>query len=186
MPDEQGTITRAVNALAGGEAPTSVDPCIERIYEELRQIAAARLRRDPGAVLQPTELVHDAILKLFRHGQSVWDSRAHFFGSAARAMQQLLIDDARRRPRRPTPLDGVPEIARAERASDPVALARAIDELHAHDAGLAELVRLRVFAGLSAADTSQILKVSERTLSRQWSFACAWLLRNLDEGRGRV
>lgn len=177
-----GTVTRAVNALAAGQAPTTSEPHVERIYNELKSLAASRLRRDPGAPLQPTELVHEAVLKLFREGQKPWESRAHFFGSAARAMQQLLIDEARRRPLHPEPLgDRAGMVPGALRARDPGALTRAIDELHAHDARLAEIVRLRVFAGLSAQQTAELLDISPRTLSRHWSFACAWLVRHLSD-----
>jgi RNA polymerase sigma factor (TIGR02999 family) len=179
------SITRVLNGVAGRAA---ADPAIGRIYSELRAIAKRRLDREHAAPLQTTELVHEAYLKLFSHGGE-WQSRAHFFGAAARAMEQLLIDAARRRGRRGGPggpgqspngevllgdLDALPA-----RGVDPIAASEALAELWHLDPDLAEVTRLKLFAGLSIPQLAECLGLSERTLSRRWTFARTWLYRRL-------
>jgi len=185
--ESPGSITRAVNGLAAGVASDGVDAAVRRIYEELRCLAGARLARDARATLQPTDLVHEAFVKLFASDQT-WQNRRHFFGSAARAMQQLLIDHWRGRHASPAcDLEGrIDPIAVDPGATDPRALAEAIEQLQGHDPGLAEIVRLRVFAGLSVEQTAEALGLSDRTLKRRWAYARTWLFRKLgSEPAGR-
>ncbi len=158
------------------------------VYEELRTLAAAKMAQErPGQTLQATALVHEAYLRLLGGaGQNAsWESRAHFFASAAEAMRRVLIDHARKkaaikRPdgRRRVPLDlVVDELGISQ--DELLIVDEALSRLELVDRSAAELVKLRVFAGLSAEEAASILGVSPRTAYREWAFAQAWLLREL-------
>lgn len=177
-----GTITHAVNAIARGELATDADPAITRIYDELQQLATSHISRDPSCSIQPTDLVHEAFLKLFRppaaNGTQPWQSRAHFFGAAARAMQQLLIDRWRAWSPPADPNGTLSQLTDSPSSQLP-ALVAAIDELHRQDTTIGEVVRLRIFAGLSVEQTSDILAISPRTVKRYFAFAKTWLYAKL-------
>jgi RNA polymerase sigma factor (TIGR02999 family) len=180
------TVTRAANALAASGPPRGVDPAIAAIYDELRDMASLHLARSAGSTLQATDLVHEAFIKLFRPGQGAWENRRHFYGSAARAMQQILIDHWRSRS---LPLASEEQLAGLEGAGrvHPRPLVEALDRLSELDAEIAEIVRLRIFAGLSVEQTADVLGVSDRTVKRHFAFARTWLYRQLctdQEGDG--
>jgi RNA polymerase sigma factor (TIGR02999 family) len=154
------------------------------LYDELRQLAGARLRgAAPGQTLQPTALVHEAFLRLQSRGQKQWDGRRHFFGAAARAMHDILVERARARARHkrgggvaPVDLDAVADsIAIHEPDVDMLALAEALERLAREDERKHELVLLRYFAGLEHQEIAELLGVSLRTVERDWRFARAWL-----------
>ena len=176
MDESPGTLTRIVNGMAGGSLPSDADPHVRRVYDELRALAHARLHDERGAPFQTTDLVHEAYVKLFRPSQEGWQSRGHFFGSAARAMEQLLVDAARRRSR-----GGALAMAPGEAgpAIDPRRLSEALEELGRQDRELAELARLRIFAGVSVPLLAELMSMSERTVSRRWTFARTWLYQRL-------
>ena len=171
------------------EPPDTVLPAAEllpAVYAELRRLAGALtagLR--PGQTLQPTALVHEAYLRLVRNRDPGWEGRRHFFGAAARAMREILIEQARRkashkhggRAHRVELADGLAWIEPP--ADDLLALDEAIQLLHAEDAHLAEIVQLRYYAGLSVEETAAVVGASERTVKRDWRFAKAWLARRL-------
>jgi RNA polymerase sigma factor (TIGR02999 family) len=160
-----------------------------RLHQELRQLAAHQLsRQSPGQTLQATALVHEAWLKLGA-GTKRWQNRARFFGAAAQAMRQILIDQARRKAaarhgggqERVELTDsrivgGAPDEQLLE-------INEALDRLAAHDAVKAELVKLRYFVGLSLAEAAEVLGVSEPTANRYWTYARAWLYRELRRER---
>jgi RNA polymerase sigma factor (TIGR02999 family) len=159
------------------------------LYEELRRLAAVLARRlPPGQTLQPTALVHEAYLRLVRDQDPGWEGRRHFFGAAAKAMREILIEQARRK----ASLKHGGQAQRIELAEglawieppsgDVLALDDAIQQLDADDAHLAEVVRLRYYTGLSVEETAGVLGVSVSTLKRDWRFARAWLARQLGEG----
>lgn len=176
----------SIAARAQRHPASSADQLLGRVYDELRQLAAARLARESHAhTLQPTALVHEAWLRLGGDRQPTWDSERHFFGAAAEAMRRILIDRARRRnaARRGAgsthvPLDDI-EIGGA--ADDPrlLEIDEALQRLQAADSAKAELVRLRYYAGLSLPDAARVLGVSEATAKRWWTYARAWLFREL-------
>lgn len=119
-------------------------------------------------------------------GNGPWDSRAHFFGAAARAMQRILVEHARARGRakrgggaRRLPLS-VAELAEESDLETVLAVQQAVERLAVRDPRLAEIVRLRFYAGLSEADVASALDLSERTVRRDWALARAWLLRELE------
>lgn len=158
------------------------------IYDELRRMAGGRLAGlKAGQTLQATALVHEAYIKLVRSDAS-WDSRAHFFGAAARAMRDILVDRARARGRIKRGGDrarvGFDEgLAVAADASDDsvdlVGLDSALDKLAEHDKRAAEVVMLRFFAGLDIEQTAQALQVSVPTVNRDWRYARAFLASEL-------
>jgi RNA polymerase sigma factor (TIGR02999 family) len=171
------------------EPPDTGLPAAEllpEVYSELRRLAAALtagLR--PGQTLQPTALVHEAYLRLVRNQDPGWEGRRHFFGAAARAMREILIEQARRKGshkhggqgHRVELAEGVAWIEPP--ADDLLALDEAIQQLHAEDVHLAEIVQLRYYAGLSVEETAAVVGASESTVKRDWRFARAWLARRL-------
>jgi RNA polymerase sigma factor (TIGR02999 family) len=163
--------------------PIAGEKLFVAVYSELRRLASAKMSREaPGQTLQPTALVHEAWLCLGGDGQR-WENRAHFFGAAAEAMRRILIDRARRklaaRHGGGQHLLDVSEIDIAAPAKDDELLAvhEALDQLAAHDPQKAELVKLRYFAGLTIAETAEVLGVSVPTAKRHWAYARAWLYR---------
>jgi len=177
--------TAILDRASQGEAQAAQD-LLPLVYEELRKLAAARMADEWGtSTLQPTALVHEAWLRLVGSEQPAWTNRAHFFAAAAEAMRRILIDRARRK-------QALKRGARAERIDlDRVDVAveadgdsllminEALEKLAAQDPQCAELVKLRFFVGLDYAEAAQTLGISERSAKRCWTFARAWLYREL-------
>jgi RNA polymerase sigma-70 factor (ECF subfamily) len=158
------------------------------VYRELRQIAAAYLRRErPGQTLQATALVHEAYLRLAGAG-SPWRDERHFVGIAARSMRQILVDRARARgaQKRWAELDRVTLSASLAAATDPESMLPAVDEaltrLEQIDPEQAKIVELRYFVGLGIEEAAAALQISPATLKRRWAMARAWLFRELSSG----
>ena len=159
------------------------------VYQELRRIAAAYMRRErPGQTLQPTALVHEAYLRLAGAGGAAWNDRHHFVGIAARSMRQILVEHARARgaQKRWANVNRVSLSESLALAADPEAMLPALDEaltrLEQIDPEQARLVELRFFAGLSIEEAADALRISPATLKRRWSLARAWLFRELSSG----
>ena len=159
------------------------------VYAELRRLAAALTTRlPPGQTLQPTALVHEAYLKLVRDQDPGWESKRHFFGAAAQAMREILVDQARRkaslkhggRGQRVELADGLALIEPP--AADVLALDEAIQGLQAEEPRLAEIVLLRYYTGLSVEETAAVVGRSESTVKREWRLARAWLAERLHPG----
>lgn len=169
------------------------DALLPELYEELRRLARARMAGErPGQTLQATALVHEAWLKIARGGKQPFANRRHFLSVAAQAMQQILIDHARRKQ---TPKHGgdqhVEELHESRIASwapseELIAVNDALDELAREDHQTAEVVRLRYFVGLSVSEIAGALGMATRTVDRHWSFARAWLKLRIKNGRGRA
>jgi RNA polymerase sigma factor (TIGR02999 family) len=172
--------------------PKVADELLPLVYEELRRLAGARMAREnPGHTLQPTALVHEAWLRLVGDENVRWDGRAHFFGAAAEAMRRILIDRARRRnshrhggDQQRVDLEAV-EIAAPDDDEQLLAVNEALEKLAAQDKLKAELVKLRYFAGLTIEEAAQVLRISEPTAKRYWTFAKAWLHREIETSAGR-
>jgi RNA polymerase sigma factor (TIGR02999 family) len=152
------------------------------VYDELRRLAAALMQQlRPGQTLQATALVHEAYLRLVGERDPGWQGRRHFFGAAAQAMRQILIDQARRKAshkhggkgRRVELAEGIAFIEPP--ADDLFALDEAITKLQAEKPHLAEIVQLRYFTGLSVEDTAAVLGESVRSVYRDWRHARTWL-----------
>jgi len=167
--------------------PHAADELLPLVYEELRKLAAQKMAREsPGQTLQATALVHEAWLRLGGDQQPEWQNRAHFFAAAAEAMRRILIDNARRKTSlrhgggaERVNLDGL-EVATGMDDDQLLALDEALDRLAEHDAEKAQLVKLRFFAHLTNAQAAKVLGVSEPTVKRYWSYARAWLFRELN------
>jgi RNA polymerase sigma factor (TIGR02999 family) len=169
----------------------ALDRLLPVVYTELRRIAARQLRHErAGHTLQPTALVHEAYLRLIQQRDVDWRNRAHFFGVAAQVMRRILVDYARRQATRKrgdaaqrVPLEEVDKIATATEI--PVlTLDRALTRLEEIDRGLAQIIELRAFAGLTIDEAAHVLKVSPSTAKREWRTARAWLARELGLGNG--
>jgi RNA polymerase sigma factor (TIGR02999 family) len=159
------------------------------LYEELRRLAAVlTTRMNLGETLEPTALVHEAYLRLVRDRDPGWEGRRHFFGAAAQAMREILIEQVRQnaslkhggQAQRVELAEGLAWIEPPSR--DLLALDEAIQQLQAEDAHLAEIVQLRYYTGLSVEETASVVAVSVSTLKRDWRYARAWLARRLSEG----
>jgi RNA polymerase sigma-70 factor (ECF subfamily) len=169
--------------LGNEEALAALIPIV---YDELRRLAAHYLRREqPGHALQATALVHDVYLRLLQDSHLSWQNRAHFFGIAARSMRQVLIERARARGAAKRGGDHVRVtfdpglIAAAPESIDLEALDDALTRLAALDPGLARVVEVRFFGGLSIEEAAEALSVSPATIKRRWTLAKAWLARDL-------
>jgi RNA polymerase sigma factor (TIGR02999 family) len=176
------TVTHILQAMEQGD-DRAADELLPLVYEELRKLAASKMLHEaPGQTLQPTALVHEAWLKLAANQDQAWDGRAHFFGAAAEAMRRILIDNARRKKALrhgagQQRLD-IQEVEIAAPAPDDQLLAihEALNKLAADHPQKAELVKLRYFAGLSIEEAAHVLRISEATAKRWWTYARAWLL----------
>ncbi|HMY71472.1 MAG TPA: sigma-70 family RNA polymerase sigma factor, partial [Blastocatellia bacterium] len=152
------------------------------VYEELRRQAGRYLRRERSDhTLQPTALVHEAYIQLIDQSRVNWESRAHFFGAAARLMRRILVDHARAHQAEKRG-SGEEAIALDEALGVPdnkdvnlLALNDALDELTRLDARQSQVVELRYFGGLSIEETAAVLDISPATVKREWSMAKVWL-----------
>jgi RNA polymerase sigma factor (TIGR02999 family) len=186
-------LTAALAALSRG-APDAMELLMPLVYEELKRIAHRHLRAEAGGhTLTTTAVVHEAYLRLAHQSRAQWLDRGQFYAIAARTMRRVLIDYARKQHalRRGGPgrsavtLDFLEHADAAvsipDRADAFVALDDALNELHRMDERLARVVECRFFAGLNEVETSEALGVSQRTVSRDWQIARAWLHEALRE-----
>jgi RNA polymerase sigma factor (TIGR02999 family) len=189
MEEKRGRVTQLLRVLDLSD-PKHAEELLAIVYDELRELARRQLGGErQGHPLQPTDLVHEAYLRLVDARDIAWESRAHFFGSAARAMRQILVDHARRRDaaKRGGGLERVTldsGIAAAEDSvtADVLDLHEALVRLSAQDCGLERLVELRFFAGLTLEEAAATLGVSRRKAAKDWSVARLWLQRELRKG----
>ena len=182
-------VTALLRAHAAGDAD-ALTQLLPRVYDQLRRIARVRLRRErDDHTLSTSEVVHEAFLALMPLDRVEWQSRSHFFAVASRAMRNVLVDYAERRGAakrgggvRALSLDELIEgqAPAAERPiEDLLALNDALGRLEALDARKARVVECRFFGGLSLDETAEALGSSPATVSRDWTFARAWLHREL-------
>ena len=179
-----GEVTRLLRAARAGE-PGAIERIVPLVYEDLRRLARRQLRWDAGPQsVRPTELVHEAYIKLSLGGGALASDRAHFLAIAARAMRQVLVDQARNRKAikrgrggtRVT-LSGNHWVTDVD-VDELLTLNDALDEL---DPRQRQVVECRFFAGLEERDIAEALGVTERTVRRDWVKARAWLYRALAE-----
>ncbi len=190
MPgDEPKPVTRALRAAVDGD-PGAAKDLLPLIYKELRTLARARLNRlPPGQTLQPTALVHEAYLRVVGDDDPGWDGRGHFFAAAARAMRDILVEQARRKmalkrggDRRRVDYDKV-DPAFAPPSEEILAVDEAVKRLDEDDPRKGQIVNLRYFARLTAVETAEALGVSVGTIEREWRYIRAWLEFQLRPGR---
>lgn len=180
-------LTQILQAAAKGDA-TAANRLWPLVYEELRAVAHAQMsRQQPGQTLQTTALVNEAYLKLVGSDDPGWEGRCHFFGTAAQAMRQILVDQARRKARPKhggdrvrVDLDAVP-VAIEPMTDDILALDVAMRDLEQIEPRKARLVMLRYFAGLTMEESAKALGVSVPTAERDWRYAKVWLYDRLSE-----
>jgi RNA polymerase sigma factor (TIGR02999 family) len=180
--EPRGDLTAILGEVRAGRADAQ-ERLVRVIYAELRRIAGGLMRRErPGHTLQPSALVHEALLRLL-DGDTLADvpNRRHLFAAAAQAMRQVLVDHARRRHaakrlggRIRRPLDDA-LVAYEAQGLDVLALHDALDHLARSNPRQAQVVTLRFFGGLSVPEVAAALEVSDTTVEGDWRFARAWL-----------
>jgi RNA polymerase sigma factor (TIGR02999 family) len=179
-------VTQILSDIEAGD-PHAAAQLLPLVYDELRKLAAQKLAQEkPGQTLQATDLVHEAYLRLLGSDQGQhWDSRGHFFAAAAEAMRRILVESARRkkrskhggdRERVEIEMDSLPTRMSSEEL---VALDEALEKLKDHDPVKAQLVTLRYFGGLTIEQASEVLNISRITAHRYWTYARAWLHRQM-------
>ena len=178
-------VTQLLNAIEEGD-PTAADQLLPLVYEELRKLAAVRMANEKvGQTLQPTALVHEAWLKITGGGNEHFANRRHFFKAAAGAMQQILIDIARRKKRLKHGANQVGEelhesrIAMSVPSEELLAVNDALATLALEDPQAAEVVKMRYFVGMTVPEIAAALDLAPRTVDRHWAFARAWLKRTI-------
>jgi RNA polymerase sigma factor (TIGR02999 family) len=180
-------ITRILKDWSAGDAEAAAK-LMPLVYEELRSLARNYLARERGDhTLQPTALVHEAYLKLGGKSGADWKDRAHFYGVAARLMRQILVDHARAHKaakrgglQTRIALDAACELP-GEETLEIVALDTALKDFAQSYPRKSDVVELKFFGGLEAKEIAEVLKVSEKTVLRDWSFAKLWLCRALNQ-----
>ncbi len=184
-------VTMLLQAVGQGDENAAAQ-LLPLVYEELRKLAQARMHQEsPGQTLQPTALVHEAYMRLVdSQGKSPrWDGRGHFFGAAALAMRRILVERARHRKRikhgggrQRVELGEAAAMTDAPDGTDLIALDEAMQKLEKMDKRKYDVVMLRYFAGLSIEETASALALSPATIKNEWTFARAWLHREMSAG----
>lgn len=174
-----------LEAIDAGD-PKAAGQLLPLVYEELRKLAVVRMANEKaGQTLQPTALVHEAWLKIAGDGQQQFANRRHFFKAAATAMQQILIDSARRKQRLKHGAGQITEelnesrIAVAVPSEELLAVSEALAALALEDPDAVEVVQMRYFVGMTIPEIAEALGWSPRTVARHWAFARAWLKSTL-------
>jgi RNA polymerase sigma-70 factor (ECF subfamily) len=182
-----GDVTRVLRAIEAGDREAA-PRLLALLYDELRAIAGRQMRRQsPAHTFVPTDLVHEAYLRLMER-DAPWESRSHFLCTAAKAMRSILVDHARARAAQKRGGErervGLHEALAwfDERKMDVVALDEALERLGALDDRKRRLVELRFFAGLPVEQAAEVLGVSRATAEREWTTARAWLHREMARG----
>jgi RNA polymerase sigma factor (TIGR02999 family) len=171
--------------------PQSSSDLLPIVYEELRQLAAARMARQSGGqTLQPTALVHEAWIRLAASGERDWKDRSHFFRTAAQAMRQILVDRARHKST--IKVKGAPgvfdpatlDLATITPDDRLLLIDDALHQLEAEEPMSARVVTLRFFAGMTNEEVAKVLSCSVSTVERKWAYAKARLLEIIQDEEG--
>lgn len=173
-------VTYLLRAWSGGD-PSALAQVLPLIERELHRIAQNHLRKErANHTLQATALVNEAYLRLAQWNEAQWNNRAHFFCLASRVMRHVLVDYARKNEgRQHVTLEEAVEMAVSPLA-DIVALDDALKDLEKFDPRKSQIVEMRFFSGMTIEEIADVLKLSVRTVLRDWNMAKAWLLRELD------
>ena len=164
---------------------------MELVYDELRSLASRYVRRSgPREPLQPTELVHEAFLRLVNEGGADWRGRSHFYAVAATVMRNVLVDEARARMSLKRGGDRVRVdvtetlVLSVDRDQDVLALNDALEALEVKNPARARLVEMRFFAGMTVDEVAEAVGQPKRTVEREWTVTRAWLRRELSRQAG--
>lgn len=178
-------VTSILDRVQQGD-PNAADQLLPLVYEELRKLAVVRMANEKtGQTLQPTALVHEAWLKIAGDGKEQFANRRHFFKAAAGAMQQILIDIARRKQRLKHGANQAGDelhesrIAMSVPSEELLAVNDALAALALEDSQAAEVVQMRYFVGMTVPEIAVALDLAPRTVDRHWAFARAWLKRTI-------
>jgi len=185
MAEQPVKLTQLLNSVT--ENSESIDKIWPHVYDELRIMAQRELRKERrGHTFNTTALVHEAYIKLVKHPpEGEWDGRHHFFGIAARAMRQILVNYAKKKSRKKrggkqTPVEFEEGIYLTEaKAEEIVALDEALDKLEKLNERQARVIECRYFAGYNIEETAAILDISPATVKRDWTIAKAWLFNQM-------
>ena len=178
-------ITEILRRISDGDR-AGLDELTPLVYQELRVIARHLLNRErPGHTLQPSDLVHEAFIKLAKQDRVDWKGRSHFFAVGATHMRRILVDHARskaavkrgEKPQRVELTDALKLYI--DRPADVLALDDALEKLAKLDARQAQIVELRFFGGLTVEEVAEVLDVSKRTVEAEWTMIRAWLRHEL-------
>ena len=180
-------VTQILSQIEQGD-PSAAEQLLPLVYDELRKLAGAKLANEkPGQTLQATALVHEAYIRLVDLEKAQhWDSRGHFFAAAAEAMRRILVDAARRKRSQRRGGERLRfELVDGDLISAPVNdrlldLDEALSKLGAIDQQSADVVKLRVFAGMTIDEVAELQRISPRTVKRAWAYGRAWLGRQLE------
>jgi RNA polymerase sigma factor (TIGR02999 family) len=183
------SVTGLLKAWGGGDH-AALEKLVPLVDAELRHLARRYMGGErAGHTLQPTALINEVYLRLIDWGNISWQDRAHFFGLSARLMRRTLVDHARRHR---TSKRGAGAVTVAfdeasmvppERTADLVAIDDALNALGTRDERKSQIVELRFFGGLTVEETAEVLKISARTVKREWSLARAWLYCELTQAK---
>jgi len=185
-PPSTHEVTQLLLAWSDGDQ-TALEELTSLVYAELRRLAERYMRRErAGHTLQTTALVNEAYVRLVDLQQVRWRNRAHFIGVAAQLMRHILVDFARARRQaerggfaQQVSLDEAALVVKG-RSAEFIALDDALQSLAEIDPRKSRIVELRYFGGLNVEETAEVLKISPRTVMREWSLARAWLHRELN------
>jgi RNA polymerase sigma factor (TIGR02999 family) len=183
-----GGVTALLQRWSSGDERAR-DELFPIVYDELRRLAAWHMRGEaPGALLQPTALVHEAYLRLVADRDRDWAGRTHFFAVSSRILRHVLVDQARETralkrggDARRLPIEAALEVPDRDDL-DIVELDRSLEALAAFDPLKAQIIELRFFGGLSVADTAAVLRIAPATVKRHFAVAKVWLHRHLRDG----
>lgn len=182
-------ITQLLSKLESSD-PKAAEELLPFVYDELRRVAAVKMAGElRNQTLQATALVHEAWLKLSNESQSEWRNRQHFFAMAAEVMRRILVDRARKRLTKKhggylerVDLEGI-EIPMKVDDEIIIKVHDSLEQLLEEDPAKAQVVKLKFFVGLTNAEIAALLDLNEKTVHRHWSFAKAWLFRDLATNR---
>jgi RNA polymerase sigma factor (TIGR02999 family) len=180
-------VTRLLVGWGNGDQ-AALDELIPLVYDELRRLAGRYMRRESqGHTLQTSALVNEAYLRLIDQKSVRWQNRAHFFGVAAQLMRRILVDHARSRSRakrgggaQMVSLAG--QAAISKEVTEVIALDEALKNLAEMDPRKSQIVEMKFFGGLTTEEVAEVLKVTPRTVEREWRKAKAWLNRAISKG----
>jgi RNA polymerase sigma factor (TIGR02999 family) len=184
-----GNVTLLLHRLKEGHAEAA-ESLVTLVYAELHRMAAARMRGERRShTLQPTALVNEAYMRLVDQTRVDWNDRAHFYAVAARTMRRVLVDYARERltgkrggGQEELNIDWIEIEATPEKVDEMLVIDEVLTRLQEFDPQQASIIEMRYFGGMSVKETAAALRISARTVDRDWALAKAWLARELSRG----